>query len=92
MTKYYVDESGNYIGAFNGSTPKDGSIEVDSPPGHANQKWDGTKYLPYINAYEQIAELELTRTPRREREGRMGVLGAQQWLDDLDAEIEALRP
>lgn len=42
--------------------------------------------------YETMAELESTRTPRREREARMGVTGAQQWLDDLDLEIEDLRP
>ena len=42
--------------------------------------------------YEAMANLEATRTPRREREARMGVSGAQKWLDDLDLEIEALRP
>lgn len=42
--------------------------------------------------YESMRDLESTRTSRREREARMGVDGAQQWLDDLDLEIEALRP
>ncbi len=42
--------------------------------------------------YQAMSDLESTRTPRREREARMGVTGAQQWLDDLDLEIEALRP
>ena len=42
--------------------------------------------------YQLMSELEATRTPRREREARLGLAGAQQWLDDLDAEIEALRP
>ena len=42
--------------------------------------------------YHDMSSLESTRTPRREREARMGVSGAQQWLDNLDLEIEALMP
>lgn len=48
---------------------------------------------PYVKtAYDLIEELESTRTPRREREARMGIEGAQDWLDLLDMEIEELRP
>lgn len=32
MTKFYVDDSGIYLGGFDGATPPNGSIEVDSPP------------------------------------------------------------
>lgn len=92
MIKYYVDSKGNYIGGFEGAVPPSGSIEVKSPPDHARQKWDGKKFLPYApSALDQIIALELARTPRREREARMGVTGAQEWLDSLDAEIEVLR-
>ena len=42
--------------------------------------------------YDAMSSLEAARTPSREREARMGVTGAQQWLDNLDLEIEALRP
>lgn len=48
-TKYYVDDQGNYIGGFSGSPPPQGSIEVSTPPDNALQKWDGTKWLPYVN-------------------------------------------
>lgn len=42
MTKYFVDESGNYIGGFDGETGIDtsGFIEVETPPNDARQKWD----------------------------------------------------
>jgi hypothetical protein len=42
--------------------------------------------------YAKMAELEKKRTFRRESEARRGVEGAQEWLNNLDAEIEALRP
>jgi len=92
-TKYYVDKAGNYLGGWNGKCSVSGAIEVESPPDHADQKWDGSMFLPAVRpAHEQMADLELTRTPRREREARIGVAGAQKWLDDLDVKIEALRP
>ena len=57
---------------------------------------EDAEILPYVepepDPYDEIATLERTRTERRKREARMGVDGAQQWLDDLDVEIEALRP
>ena len=68
MIKYYVDTDGNYLGAFTGSKPKDTSaIEVSSPPGHAGQKWDGGKFLPYVNIQEQIAILQSSITERNKR-------------------------
>jgi len=40
LTKYYRDQSGNYIGGFNGSVPPNG-VECP-PPANASQKWDFT--------------------------------------------------
>lgn len=34
MTKYFVDEAGNYIGGFDGANPPAGAIEIPAPPPH----------------------------------------------------------
>lgn len=39
MTKFFVDQAGNYLGAFDGAEPPDESIEVPSAPGDARQLW-----------------------------------------------------
>lgn len=44
MTKYYVDQDGNYLGGFDGAEPPSGSIEVDNPPEHGLDVWDGEKW------------------------------------------------
>lgn len=47
-TKYYVDIDGNYLGGFsagNQAIPV-GAIEVQFPPDHGWQKWDGVEWLP----------------------------------------------
>lgn len=46
-TKYYVDANGNYLGGFtegNSAIPV-GAIEIETPPEHGWQKWDGA-WLP----------------------------------------------
>ncbi len=93
MITYNTLENGNLSGNGHGSIPirhrwcAEALNLVDK--GEA-------EILPYVepepNPYVEIATLEATRTERRKREARMGVSGAQQWLDDLDVEIEALRP
>lgn len=50
MTKYYIDNQGNYVGGFDGVKPPEGSIEVLTPPLHAAQKYKSNAWL----------ELELT--------------------------------
>jgi hypothetical protein len=40
MSKFYIDGSNNYIGAFDGAQPPNGSIEVPSAPPHARCKWN----------------------------------------------------
>ena len=42
MTKYFVDQAGNYIGAFDGAEPPAGSVEVPSAPSDARQPWTGS--------------------------------------------------
>ena len=45
-TKYYIDLDGTYLGGFQGVEPPLGAIEVPYAPSHANDKWDGTIYVP----------------------------------------------
>lgn len=57
ITKFYIDEAGNYIGGFsegNESIPP-GAIEIDSPPAHGWQKYDlnNAVWLPLTD--EQLA-------------------------------------
>lgn len=91
--KYFKVENGIVTQVI--CNPREGYTETDENviPG---MLFDGEVFTtpdPKAKSpYAIMSELELTRTPRREREARMGVLGSQQWLDDLDAEIEALRP
>lgn len=48
MTKFYVDDEGVYIGAYDGAEPPEGAIEVPSAPENAVQKWIDGEWLPYI--------------------------------------------
>lgn len=40
MTKYFVNNSGAYIGGFDGTEPPAGSIEVPAPPASGTDVWD----------------------------------------------------
>jgi len=44
MTKYYIDESGNYLGGFDGVQPPARSIEVPHPPKDAKAKWVSSQW------------------------------------------------
>lgn len=46
MTKYFVDASGNYVGAFDGAEPPAGSVEVPFAPDDARQVWNGSAWGP----------------------------------------------
>lgn len=43
-TKFYATAAGAYIGAFDGVTPPDGSVEVSAAPVDARQVWDGAAW------------------------------------------------
>ena len=55
MTKYYVDGSGNYIGAFCGEHGVDLSTYTEVPvaPVSASYIWNGTNFLPPTISLEQ---------------------------------------
>lgn len=47
MTRYFMDEKGNYIGGFDGEFVEvPDAIEISSPPNDARQKWGGDDWLP----------------------------------------------
>lgn len=41
--KFYVDESGNYLGGFDGAIPENG-VEVATAPNDSRQIWNGTSW------------------------------------------------
>lgn len=45
--KYFIDSKGRYIGGFDGVEPPVGSVEVDAPPTHGSQVWDGESWSEY---------------------------------------------
>lgn len=56
MTKYFVDQAGNYIGAFDGAEPPANSIEVPSAPSDARQSWTGIGWGEIYKSPEQLRE------------------------------------
>lgn len=47
MTRYFIDDRGNYIGGFDGEFVEvPDAIEVSSPPDDARQLWGGDGWLP----------------------------------------------
>lgn len=56
MTKYFVDQAGNYIGAFDGAEPPANSIEVPSAPSDARQPWTGIGWGEIYKSPEQLRE------------------------------------
>lgn len=43
--KYYADQQGQYLGAFDGVEPPVGSVEVPKAPKTARDIWDGQKWI-----------------------------------------------
>lgn len=45
-TRYFIDASGKYLGAFvSGAKPPTAGVEVDSPPEDARQLWTGSEWV-----------------------------------------------
>lgn len=53
-TKYFVDSSGKYLGAFEGAEPDIKAFEVP-PPNHGKDTWDFTlgRWVPYSPPAEE---------------------------------------
>lgn len=48
MTRYFVDEQGNYLGGFDGAEPPEGAIEVPEAPIHGLDKWANGAWVRYV--------------------------------------------
>lgn len=77
MTKYYVDDTGRYIGAFCGVEPPAGAIDVDRAPEDARQAWQFPGWSPVPVTVPQ----EVTRFQAR------AALYQAGWLDEVEALI-----
>tara|TARA_R110000772_G_scaffold170520_1_gene282395 strand:+ start:465 stop:992 length:528 start_codon:yes stop_codon:yes gene_type:complete len=53
--KYFVDDQGVYIGAFEGALPPVGAIEVATPPNHGLDIWNGTSWDAAIKTLQESA-------------------------------------
>lgn len=63
MAKYYVDNNGNYLGAFEGVTGKvpQGAIEVPSAPSDARSTWNGSVWsTPVLTDSEKFVQEGVT--------------------------------
>lgn len=61
VTKYYVNANGDYIGGFEGVEPPVGSFEVDAPPPHGKDRWDGTKWVEHVKSDKEKVSDELRK-------------------------------
>ena len=69
MTKYFIDSMGNYLGGFDGANPPEGAIEIESPPNHGYDKWDGKKWILHTppKTVEQLISEEFSKLPKDSR-------------------------
>lgn len=100
-TKYYVDETGAYLGGFSGGVPEDPmAVEVPSPPDDGRQVWDSTAQtwgaVPDSVLAEQVRaerdrriDVVMWRVERYQRQVRLGLTPTDD-ISALDAYIQAL--
>jgi len=53
-TKYYVNDSGEYVGAFSGALPSVGAVEVPEPPEHARDLWNGESWESVTEKVQKV--------------------------------------
>lgn len=76
-SKFYIDAEGNYLGAFCGAEPPDGSIEVPEPQPQFDSVWDGSKWqTPQHHAWAAV------------RAKRDQLLSACDWTQVADAPVD----
>ncbi|MER8641006.1 hypothetical protein [Mesorhizobium sp. M1252] len=62
MTKYFVDDTGAYLGGFDGAEPPEGALEVPSAPADARQIWDGSSWSAQVIDLPPITPRQLRLT------------------------------
>lgn len=92
--QFYVDDTGKFLGGFDGAEPPAGAIEVPTIPPHGNDTWDFDNQS-WISTgptpAEQILTLEAQQTPRRIRDALLGNQESIDFLQDIEDQIAALR-
>ena len=90
MTKYFIDNTGKYIGAFSGGEPPEGAIEVPNAPAHAAQKWNGAGWdaVPEaITAADQLMQSD--KNMFRVIDDLINTLKTKGYIVDADLPAEA---
>lgn len=88
--KFYVDESGKYLGGWDQNPPA-GAIEVPTAPADARQGWDGSEWLPVAVDYarQDVEAMRLTAYAHPvngsdryfSESARMQAMGESGWED-----------
>jgi hypothetical protein len=79
MTKYFVDENGNYLGGFYGAEPPIGFVEVPTAPQSAFDKWINGGWIPTPAIPQSIPALN----------GRIAMIQAG-WMPAVRAVLDAM--
>lgn len=58
MTKFFVDEDGQYLGGFDGAEPPEGSIEVPEAPERASQIWKNGEWGPVYEPLKKLSRFQ----------------------------------
>ena len=76
MTKYYIDQGGQFIGSYDGAAPPEGAIEVPYPPDDARQPWTGEGWGPIPTQVPESITM---------RQLLIGLMGAE-WITPAQAD------
>lgn len=64
--RFFCDAEGNYLGAFDGAEPPEGSVEVPSCPNAAKQVWLSDAWTDAVlTVDEQLTAIETTFEKRK---------------------------
>ena len=84
-TKYFCDEAGTYLGAFDGVDPPIGSVEVPIGPSHVQQRWLGDSWSalpappsPYLTRRQLLLGLLSIDIREADVEAKIALLPADQ--------------
>jgi hypothetical protein len=72
MTKYYIDELGNYLGGFDGAEPPEGAIEIDGPPVNGLDTFLNGQWKSYKTSNDVWNEIKAYRDLRKSSGVKVG--------------------
>lgn len=86
-TKFYVDESGIYLGAFCGAEPPEGAREVHEPPTDARDIW---QFPGWESTTRTRADLLVRINEERDRREELGFPYRGKWLDSTTRSVQRI--